>query len=170
MSFCLGVSCEEFDRASFRFVPRRSKSAWPIEKTTFFLLYTVIRELMHASRFAILCLLKWLYRRVQVAGSQVPHQGADRVETKGKQRSGLCVLDTACIHQVWLIFITCCFAIRSRLFRRPSVLSTPLESRAHRFQEARLSHGGFGVHRRRSRMLLVWQEGVAGMPTLQENR
>ena len=66
----------------------------PFEKTTLFLLYTVIRELMDASRFAILCLLKWLYRRVQVAGSQVLHQGAVRLETKGKQRSDLCVLDT----------------------------------------------------------------------------
>ena len=78
----------------------------PFEKTTFFWLYTVIRELTDASRFAILCLLKWLYRRVQVAGSQVSHQGAVRVETKGKQRSDLCVLDTACIHQVRLLFIT----------------------------------------------------------------
>ena len=151
-------------------VPRCSKSAWSFLENDFFLLYTVIRELMDASRFAILCLLKWLYRRVQVAGSQVLHQGAVRVETKGKQRSDLCVLDTACIHQVWLIFITCCFAIRSRLSRRPSLPSTPLERRAHRFRGARLSHGGSGVHGRRSRMLLVWQEGVAGMPTLQENR
>ena len=68
--------------------------------------YTVIRELMDASRPAILLLLKWLYRRVQVPASQVAHQGADRVETKVKQRSVLCVLDTACIHQVWLVFIT----------------------------------------------------------------
>ena len=65
----------------------------PFEKTIF-LLYTVIRELMDASRFAILCLLKWLYRRVQVAGSQVLHQGAVRLETKSKKRLDLCVLDT----------------------------------------------------------------------------
>ena len=69
-------------------VPRRSKSARPIEKTIF-LFYSVIRELMDASRPASLCLFKWLYRRVQVTGSQVSQQGADRVETKGRQLVGL---------------------------------------------------------------------------------
>ena len=42
-----------------------------------------------------LCLLKWLYRRVQVAGTQVLHQGAVRLETKGKKWLDLCVLDTS---------------------------------------------------------------------------
>ena len=63
-------------------VPRRSKSAWPIEKS--FFLYSVIRELMDASRPAILCLFKCLYRRVQITGSKVSQVGADRVETKGR--------------------------------------------------------------------------------------
>ena len=63
-------------------VPRRSKSAVPIEKL--FFLYSVIRELMDASRPAILCLFKCLYRRVQMTGSKVSQAGADRVETKGR--------------------------------------------------------------------------------------
>ena len=62
-------------------VPRRSKSAVPIES---FFLYSVIRELMDASRPAILCLFKCLYRRVQITGSKVSQVGADRVETKGR--------------------------------------------------------------------------------------
>ena len=69
-------------------VPRRSKSAWPIEKTIF-LLYSVIRELMDASRPAILCLFKCLYRRVQITGSKVSQASADRVETKGRYLVGL---------------------------------------------------------------------------------
>ena len=63
-------------------VPRRSKSAWPIE--TSFFLYSVIRELMDAFRPTILCLFKCLYRRVQIIGSQVSQVGAVRVETKGR--------------------------------------------------------------------------------------